>query len=751
MNKKGVEDYHSPALQMEGEKHLFLIGINDYPEGFSTLYNCVSDIDAFKNVLVNCYGFLEQNCKVLKNEEATRRNILSRFKAYRLLKAEDQLVIYFSGHGVDIGTTGYLIPADAKKDDDFDYLSSNVLLEQVEQIKCRHVFLIIDACFSGSFLKTSKNVWKSRPAIDNLSSRYCLTASHQIEVASDGHVGYHSPFAKALIESLANNQNDSIDAHDIGYAVRKKVREQTANKQNPIFGELNLTDNLRGRFALFLQNESIILGLVKVGKIDLAADRLYLRLQGGRQIPGFCVEKIALIANQIKKIKYFTAQDPVYVKHVGVLELRMKHELMTILSGLDHETTPKTSTREFEHIFEGHDRMAIQAIKDRYPDSVWLHPELIKISARLEMLKDDVEKQLRLDSWGDIEETRQLIRHLVRVAESGESDNTEACGGISEVLWQKIEELPVDEALFYFKEALIQEGNLSLEWFHWSGYLDRNLLRAIEEHYALRDENEAELRRNKIRVSLKHLFKKVLEEAIAKRIIEEVEGGKTSEEHQAQNGILLSKEQKEIIKLDLEQAQIEDALSKCKSFLEGDERKKQYFEALSTELFEQKQATIHGNLQDKWTISRMTKMRILVKVLTFIEHNTAGVEAVMPRKLDSNQLKKLYASLYADKIDLAQIKDNSTLISILKGLIANHEIEEAIKVLLTCLSSSESRELRNEVLYLKREFDFHEEDLLLSDKDSTIVALRQEGMIRKMFEILGDLEKENLFPINGED
>ena len=128
---------------------------------------------------------------------------LDQFEAYTAsLTADDNLIVYFSGHGYlnEITDLGYWVPVEAGKETK-DFIPNSLVRDYIEITKAHHIFLILDSCFSGklfSQFKTAADVY-DRMEID--PSRWALTAG-RAEVVTEGALGDHSPFAKSLMGFL---------------------------------------------------------------------------------------------------------------------------------------------------------------------------------------------------------------------------------------------------------------------------------------------------------------------------------------------------------------------------------------------------------------------------------------------------------------------------------------------------------------------------------------------------------------------
>ena len=193
-----------PATSAKGTNYLLAIAINEY-QHCTKLNNAVLDAEAFIDLLTSRYNFEAANVTFIKDTDATKRRIEQEF--FRLIKTitpQDNLIVYFSGHGRhDEHFGGNWVPVDAgTTDDDWpDYLSNDTIKSYLSKIKSFHTFLIADSCFSGSlFIDKSKEKF-SGDRRDTEPSRWGLTSGKK-EIVSDGRPGHHSPFAAALLDVL---------------------------------------------------------------------------------------------------------------------------------------------------------------------------------------------------------------------------------------------------------------------------------------------------------------------------------------------------------------------------------------------------------------------------------------------------------------------------------------------------------------------------------------------------------------------
>ena len=162
----------------------------------------------------------------------------------RLARNADTAVVYYSGHGMEIDGTNYLIPIDAVLDTDEDvpyeaYSLDNLLkgLEPVSRLR----LVMLDACRDNPFLKSMKRTTRAigrglavvEPTRLNTLIAYAAKAG---SYALDGEGTTNSPYATALMNHLAT---PGLDLRLAFGSVRDDVLAATNNKQEPwLYGSL---------------------------------------------------------------------------------------------------------------------------------------------------------------------------------------------------------------------------------------------------------------------------------------------------------------------------------------------------------------------------------------------------------------------------------------------------------------------------------------------------------------------------------
>ena len=221
-----------------GKNHLLIIAIDKYTNGLNPLNNAVRDAKAMRDLLWRLFQFDPTDTIELFDAEATRRNILRAFDdlAGRLTE-EDNLVFYFSGHGQWVSeiSAGYWIPVDGVSQERFTFLDNVNVQRLLKASRARHIFGIVDSCYSGSLFSTTREDVPLNPNAPPLGqyalkSRRILT-SGQLQPVSDGPPGQHSPFANALLHHLEYGlQSGHIWSQKLCYEVTKNVPHNAGNQ-----------------------------------------------------------------------------------------------------------------------------------------------------------------------------------------------------------------------------------------------------------------------------------------------------------------------------------------------------------------------------------------------------------------------------------------------------------------------------------------------------------------------------------------
>jgi uncharacterized caspase-like protein len=209
-----------------GAYHALVIGIKNY-QGLPKLETPLDDASAIADVLLQRYGF-EVNLLL----DASRHQILSALADYRRkLQQNDNLLIYFAGHGqyVPEAGKGYWLPADAEPTNDANWIIADEITSNVHALAARHVLVVSDSCYSGTLTRSigpANNPGDPTRYLQKMlagKSRNLMASGGNGPVADGGAPG-HSVFANAFLQGLTEMDGDAFTALDLfNTSVRRRV------------------------------------------------------------------------------------------------------------------------------------------------------------------------------------------------------------------------------------------------------------------------------------------------------------------------------------------------------------------------------------------------------------------------------------------------------------------------------------------------------------------------------------------------
>lgn len=241
---------NSLTARLQSTKYYALfIGIEDYKaDGIDQLNKPIDDAESLYQALAKNYGFNSQNTISLKN--ATRSEIIESFESLaETVTNEDQLLIFYAGHGVwdEQLTQGYWLPVDASMSSKSQWLSNSTIRDYVRAIDSKHTLLITDACFSGGLLKERAVYNNSKAMLElyKLPSRKAITSGTLTTVPDN------SVFMKYLIKNLENNQAPLLSVSELFSSFKIAVINNSASGQVPQLGAISQSGDEGGEFIFY--------------------------------------------------------------------------------------------------------------------------------------------------------------------------------------------------------------------------------------------------------------------------------------------------------------------------------------------------------------------------------------------------------------------------------------------------------------------------------------------------------------------
>ena len=244
----------SNPFKTDEKYYALVIGNNNY-EHLEKLDAAENDAVVIADVLTKKYGF---EVDLLLNADY-EKTVDTLFQITNKLKKNDNLLIYYAGHGEldKAENRGYWLPVDASYDQRSKWISNQRIVDRIKATKAKHVLLIADSCFSGTLMRSGITP-EANEAIDakyierlkRKKTRLVITSGgNEPVVDSDG--GDHSLFASKLIDTLKNN-NNVINSQMLFENIRRYVVSNA--DQTPERAQVHKTGHDGGDFLFFPVN-----------------------------------------------------------------------------------------------------------------------------------------------------------------------------------------------------------------------------------------------------------------------------------------------------------------------------------------------------------------------------------------------------------------------------------------------------------------------------------------------------------------
>jgi uncharacterized caspase-like protein len=160
-------------------------------------------------------------------------------------RGAEMAVVYFAGHGIEVGGENWLIPVDAALKTDLDIEQEAFGLRSVMLMvstASKLGLVVLDACRNNPFLAKmrqtvlSRSVERGLGRVEPVSNVLVAYAAKDGTTAADG-AGPHSPFTNALLKYL---EKPGLEINFLFRSVRDEVIATTRNAQQPfVYGSLS--------------------------------------------------------------------------------------------------------------------------------------------------------------------------------------------------------------------------------------------------------------------------------------------------------------------------------------------------------------------------------------------------------------------------------------------------------------------------------------------------------------------------------
>ena len=247
MAEINIKDYFS-------SNKAFLIAVSNYSgSAIPQLSSPEADARLLKKKLEEEHGF---ECTMLFNPGKTTLNSL----LLSITPEENaRVIIYFAGHGIaaDNGSLeGYILPADTDLTEPSTFIAISELRKMLLRIKCKHLLLVLDCCFSGissssdnnypgKVLKRTESLYFEKFLYYTRHKAWHVLAS--LSLANEPHSFFrfgrreenkgdtHSPFARQLANAISNGTDISSNAATGGIITMTELDRSLRAKLYPSF------------------------------------------------------------------------------------------------------------------------------------------------------------------------------------------------------------------------------------------------------------------------------------------------------------------------------------------------------------------------------------------------------------------------------------------------------------------------------------------------------------------------------------
>jgi len=216
--------------QSPGRRYALIIANSQYSDPtFPMLQTPSADADALAKILREDYGFETSlpaesgKALDLRMTNATKADIQQiLFELRRRLVNEDQLLVYYAGHGENDPDLGaYWVPVDGQAGADYTWIAADEITRELKRMNPQSILVIADSCYAGGLSRGSQDTTQAMEARNRflnkaagLKSRQLIASGGEEPVEDAGGAG-HSVFARAMIDALVSIKEPAFTASEL--------------------------------------------------------------------------------------------------------------------------------------------------------------------------------------------------------------------------------------------------------------------------------------------------------------------------------------------------------------------------------------------------------------------------------------------------------------------------------------------------------------------------------------------------------
>ena len=228
-----------PGTAMAESRLALVIGNSAY-QSAPALPNPANDAKAVADLLQSA-GFEVMPAADLS--QGDMRRTIGEFAAKVAARGQDTIaVVYYAGHGVQVGGENFLIPVDARIKTEAEVALQSVrfddLMNALEAVPTKARIVILDACRNNPFEDMKRKVGRGLAMVNAPVGSIVAYSTSPGTEAEDGQ-GANSPFTAAFVVAA---KQPGVPIEQIFKNVRLAVHDATAGRQTP-WEVLSLTSN----------------------------------------------------------------------------------------------------------------------------------------------------------------------------------------------------------------------------------------------------------------------------------------------------------------------------------------------------------------------------------------------------------------------------------------------------------------------------------------------------------------------------
>ena len=223
-------------------RHALLIGNDEY-QSIGKLQNAGRDADAMASALRSA----KYEVTLLKNRNLRQmKGDLRQFKAK--LQSGDEVVLFYAGHGVQIGASNYILPVDLQSDSEAQVKDESValskILDDLRETRPALVLAIIDACRDNPFRGQGRSIGgRGLAGVNGATGQMVIYSAGEGQQALD-RLGDNDPvrngvFTRVFVKEMAR-PGVSIDqlARNVREQVNQMARSRNHDQVPAIFDQV---------------------------------------------------------------------------------------------------------------------------------------------------------------------------------------------------------------------------------------------------------------------------------------------------------------------------------------------------------------------------------------------------------------------------------------------------------------------------------------------------------------------------------